>query len=98
MSSSTSFTYFGFPLYLPEYQDVDVRRALSMAIDRDLIVEQIYANTRVAAFSTLPPIFQGAREHVCDNWDYNPEGRQGAVGLHRPPRLADRLVQHRRRP
>ncbi|MBN2113614.1 MAG: hypothetical protein JW785_05740 [Acidimicrobiia bacterium] len=73
MSSSTSFTYMGFPLYLPEYQDPDVRRALSMAIDRDLIVEQIYANTRVAAFSTIPPIFQGAREHVCDNWDYNPD-------------------------
>jgi len=73
MSSSTSFTYMGFPLYLPEYQDVDVRRALSMAIDRDLIVQQIYSNTRVAAFSTIPPIFQGAREHVCDNWDYNPD-------------------------
>lgn len=73
LSSSTSFTYLGFPLYLPEFQSVDVRRALSMAIDRDLIVEQIYFNTRVAAFSTLPPIFQGAREHVCDNWDYDPD-------------------------
>ena len=73
ISSSTSFTYMGFPSYLPEYAGLDVRRALSMAIDRDLIVEQIYANTRVAAFSTIPPIFQGAREHVCDNWDYNPD-------------------------
>jgi oligopeptide transport system substrate-binding protein len=72
MSSSTSFTYFGFPLYLPEYQNPDVRRALSMAIDRDLIIEQIYFNTRVAAFSTIPPIFQGAREHVCANWDFDP--------------------------
>ena len=73
VSSSTSYTYMGFPLYLPEYADPDVRRALSMAIDRDLIIEQIYANTRVAAFSTIPPIFQGAREHVCDYWDYNPD-------------------------
>lgn len=72
-SPSTSFTYMGFPLYVPEYQNPDVRRALSMAIDRDLIVEQIYSNTRVAAFSTIPPIFQGAREHVCDYWDYNPD-------------------------
>jgi ABC-type oligopeptide transport system substrate-binding subunit len=71
-SSSTSYTYMGFPLYLPEYHSVDVRRALSMAIDRDLIIEQIYSGTRVAAFSTIPPIFQGAREHVCSNWDYNP--------------------------
>ena len=73
LSSSTSYTYIGFPLYLPEFADPDVRRALSMAIDRDLIIEQIYANTRVAAFSTIPPIFQGAREHVCDYWDYNPD-------------------------
>ncbi len=72
MSSSTSFTYMGFPLYLPEFQNVDLRRALSMAIDRDLIIEQIYFNTRVAAFSTIPPIFQGAREHVCPNWDFDP--------------------------
>ena len=73
LSSSTSYTYMGFPQYLPEYADPDVRRALSMAIDRDLIIEQIYANTRVAAFSTIPPIFQGAREHVCEYWDYNPD-------------------------
>ena len=73
LSSSTSFTYMGFPSYLPEYENLDIRRALSMAIDRDLIIQQIYNNTRVAAFSTIPPIFDGAREHVCDNWDYNPE-------------------------
>jgi ABC-type oligopeptide transport system substrate-binding subunit len=60
-------------LYLPEYQSLDVRRALSMAVDRDLIVEQIYFNTRLPAFSTLPRTFLGSREHVCPNWDYNPE-------------------------
>ena len=72
LSSSTSFTYLGFPTYLPEYT-LDIRRALSMAIDRDLIVEQIYQNTRVAAFSTIPPIFDGARTNVCDNWNYDPD-------------------------
>lgn len=72
ISATTSFTYMGFPLYLADYS-LERRQALSMAIDRDLIIEQIYANTRVAAFSTIPPIFAGARQHVCDNWDYNPE-------------------------
>ncbi len=72
ISATTSFTYMGFPLYLDDFT-LERRQALSMAIDRDLIVEQIYANTRVAAFSTIPPIFAGAREHVCGNWDYNPE-------------------------
>lgn len=72
LSSSTSFTYMGFPSYMEEYTQ-DIRRALSMAIDRDLIVEQIYNNTRVAANSTIPPIFAGARTDVCENWNYNPE-------------------------
>ncbi|MGD2052348.1 MAG: ABC transporter substrate-binding protein [Acidimicrobiia bacterium] len=71
-SSSTSFTYLGFPQYLEGFT-ADHWKALSMAIDRQLIVDQIFAGTRVPAFSTIPPIFAGAREHVCDNWDYNPE-------------------------
>ena len=44
-----------------------------MAIDRDLIVEQIYAGTREPAFSTIPPIFDGARTDVCANWNYLPD-------------------------
>lgn len=73
LSSTTSFTYLGFPLYMDDTFTLDHRRALSMAIDRDLIVEQIYSNTRVAAFSTIPPIFDGARTNVCDNWNYLPD-------------------------
>jgi ABC-type oligopeptide transport system substrate-binding subunit len=72
-SSSTSFTYLGFPLYLEDTLTLDHRRALSMAIDRDLIVEQIYAGTREPAFSTIPPIFDGARTDVCANWNYLPD-------------------------
>ncbi len=71
-SSSTSFTYLGFPQYLEGFT-TDHWRALSMAIDRQLIVDQIFAGTIVPAYSPIPPIFAGAREHVCDNWDYNPE-------------------------
>jgi ABC-type oligopeptide transport system substrate-binding subunit len=71
-SSSTSFTYLGFPTYLPEYT-ADHRRALSMAIDRQAIVDVIFAGSRVPAFSAIPPIFAGARDDVCDNWNYEPE-------------------------
>jgi ABC-type oligopeptide transport system substrate-binding subunit len=72
LSSSTSFTYLGFPTYVEELTP-DHRRALSMAIDRELLVDTIFAGTSVAAHSTIPPIFAGARDDVCDNWNYNPD-------------------------
>ena len=98
LSSSTSFTYFGFPLYLPEYQDLDVRRALSMAIDRDLIVEQIYSeHPRGGVLDSAPDLPGGSRARLRQ-LGLQPRRGPRPVGLHRPSRLADRLVQHRRRP
>ena len=98
LSSSTSFTYFGFPLYLPEFQDLDVRRALSMAIDRDLIVEQIYAEHPRGGVLDPAPDLPGSAGARLRQLGLQPRRGQGPLGLHRPPRLADRLVQHRRRP
>ena len=71
-SSSTSFTYLGFPSYLPELTK-ERRQALSMAIDRQLITDVVYAGTRVPAFSAIPPVLPGARTDVCENWNYNPD-------------------------
>ena len=71
-SSSTSFTYLGFPTYLDELTP-DHRRALSMAIDRQSIVDVIFSGSVVPAFSTIPPIFAGARTDVCQNWNHEPE-------------------------
>lgn len=71
-SSSTSFTYLGFPSYIPELTP-DHRRALSMAIDRQAIVDVIFSGSRVPAFSTIPPIFAGARDNVCANWNHDPD-------------------------
>lgn len=74
-SPSTSFTYVGFPAYLPEYTK-EHRQALSMAIDRQQITDVIFAGTRVPAFSAIPPILAGARDNVCDSWNHNPEMAQ----------------------
>ncbi len=71
-SSSTSFNYLGFPRYLEGFT-VDHWRALSMAIDKETLVEELFGDTRIPAFSAIPPIFAGARDDVCDTWNYNPE-------------------------
>jgi ABC-type transport system substrate-binding protein len=71
---SSSINYLGFPLYDPAFQNPDVRAALSMAIDRETLVNSpIFNGTRQAAFNLQSPIIPGYQETVCDNWTYNPE-------------------------
>lgn len=69
-----NITSLGFPLYDPRYADVRVRRALSMAIDREAITEAIFLGTRVPADSFSPPIVEGYRAGACGRWcEYHPE-------------------------
>ena len=68
---TTSFNYLGIPTYLPQFTK-EHRQALSMAIDREAIAEQIFLGARDAAFSVVPPNLLG-RDTVCESWSYNPE-------------------------
>jgi ABC-type transport system substrate-binding protein len=67
---TTSFGYLGFPTYLPQYTK-EIRQALSMAVDRELIMQNIFLGARDAAYSVIPPNLQG-RDFVCDSWSYDP--------------------------
>jgi len=62
---SSSFTYVGFPLYDPRFQDKRVRQAFSLAIDRESITKAIFKGTRKPAYSVIPPILQGSRDDAC---------------------------------
>ena len=72
-SPNTGFYYYGFPSYLEEQYPLDLRRALSMALDRQLLIDAILEGTRLPAHSVVPPSL-GGREEVCDNWNFDPEG------------------------
>lgn len=65
--------YYGIPTYLWDQYPLDVRRALSMAIDRQLVIDAILNGTRQAATSAIPASIAGSRDFVCDNWTYNPD-------------------------
>ncbi len=54
---------FGPNLRLPKYRKPEVRRALSLALDRDAIASTVYGNTKVAATGLLP---RGVRGYVPD--------------------------------
>jgi ABC-type transport system substrate-binding protein len=65
-TAAAGFTFLGLPLYQERYADARVRQALSLAIDRELIAEQIFAGTRTAATSVVPPVVEGHRDDACD--------------------------------
>jgi ABC-type oligopeptide transport system substrate-binding subunit len=70
-SPSTSILYMAFPAYLPQFTK-EHRQALSMAIDRELIIEKIFNGSGEAAHSVVPSNL-GGRSTVCPSWEYNPE-------------------------
>jgi oligopeptide transport system substrate-binding protein len=63
---ASGLTFLGLPLYDERYADPRVRQALSLAIDRELIAEQIFSGTREAADAIVPPVVAGHRDGACD--------------------------------
>ncbi|HSO63898.1 MAG TPA: ABC transporter substrate-binding protein [Ornithinibacter sp.] len=49
----------------PNYADPKVRQAISMAIDRDTIIKQIFNNTRVPATGWVSPVVDGFKAEQC---------------------------------
>lgn len=72
-SPNTGFYYYGFPTYLEDEYPLELRRALSMALDRELLIDAILDGSRVPANSVVPPSLTGARTDVCDSWNYDPD-------------------------
>ncbi len=67
-----SYNYLGFPTTVAPFDNPDIRRALSMAIDRETIVDQIFEGSRAAANGFAPPLAPGATGG-CENTEHNPE-------------------------
>jgi oligopeptide transport system substrate-binding protein len=73
-SPSSSFSYIGFPLYVDQFDNVDLRTAFSMAIDRETIVQELFFGTRTPADDMVSPVVQGYREGACaEACSYDPE-------------------------
>lgn len=73
-SENSGFDILGFPVYDPAYTNKDVRKAISMAINRDEIAEQIFLGSRVAAKSFVSPVVAGYRENSCgEACEYSPQ-------------------------
>jgi ABC-type transport system substrate-binding protein len=60
-----NFTYVGMPLYNDNFKDKRIRQALSMAIDRQAIVDAVFDGRFSPAASVVGPTFEGFRANVC---------------------------------
>jgi oligopeptide transport system substrate-binding protein len=70
---SGAFSYMGMPYFLEEFQDVRIRQALSLAIDRETIAEKIYNGTVTPATDVIAPFVPGSRTDACQYCVYDPE-------------------------
>ncbi|WP_275898025.1 ABC transporter substrate-binding protein [Curtobacterium sp. 24E2] len=65
--------YLGFPLWDDRYSDPDVRRAISMSIDRDEVNTAIYGGLYDPATALTPPSMSGTEEGICgDACEFDP--------------------------
>ncbi|RFS81148.1 ABC transporter substrate-binding protein [Actinomadura spongiicola] len=65
--------YLGFPLWDRRFADADLRKAISMAIDREGIDKAVYNGDFFPADSLLPAIVDGHRPNACGELcTYNP--------------------------
>ncbi|HVX46521.1 MAG TPA: ABC transporter substrate-binding protein [Mycobacteriales bacterium] len=65
--------YLGFPLYDKRFQDIRIRKAISMAIDRDAVNKAIFGGALTPATSLAPPAELGAKTGICPECTFDPK-------------------------
>jgi oligopeptide transport system substrate-binding protein len=70
--TSTVYLY-GLDTTVAPFDDVRVRRALSLAIDREALAEDVMQGTRAAATSIVPPSLPGSRYGACEDCRHDPD-------------------------
>jgi ABC-type oligopeptide transport system substrate-binding subunit len=72
-SPASTFQFVAFPTYDPQFAKADVRRAISMAINRDEIIDRVFKNSQTSADAFVSPVVAGYRKGACgEACTYNP--------------------------
>ncbi|WP_109474395.1 peptide ABC transporter substrate-binding protein [Ornithinimicrobium cavernae] len=78
-SSIPNLNYFGFPLWEDQFSDARVRKAFSMAIDRETLTSSILRDAGVPATSIAPESAAGNQQDACAACVYDPEGAKALL-------------------
>lgn len=69
-----------FPFYLKPYDNVDLRRAISMSINREEITKVIFEGTRKPADGWVHPLMKGYQPGQCGEYcTFNPDKAKAAL-------------------
>lgn len=71
--ASNSFSYLGVPLYHQVFEHKLLRQALSLAIDRQAIIDTVFDSQYLPAESMISPNFLGYREGIGKHCQFDPE-------------------------
>jgi len=67
-----SISYIGFNIMEPPFDDMNFRKALNHAIDKELIAKEVMADLLVPAYGILPPGFPGYSDDL-EGLRYDPD-------------------------
>ena len=97
---SGSFAYFGFPFYEPDFAKPEIRQALSLAIDRQSIIDNVLAGRFIPATDVISPFVPGSPRRRLRLLPVRPRAGQDPLGRGRRCRGQQDLdlVQQRRWP
>jgi oligopeptide transport system substrate-binding protein len=64
-SPASSLQLLAFPTFDPRFSKVEVRKAISMAINREEIAQAVFQGSQKAAYSFVSPVVAGYRDKSC---------------------------------
>lgn len=70
---TSSLTYVGYPTTQAPFDNPQVRQAISMSIDRQLIVDQVLNGLAYPSTDIVTPPIPGSRDDACNYCVYDPE-------------------------
>jgi ABC-type transport system substrate-binding protein len=80
----TSAVYlYGFDTTQPPFDLPELRRAISLAIDREALAQEVMLGSREAATAIIPPPLPGAQPGVCGYCRHDPEAARAQFELAR---------------
>jgi oligopeptide transport system substrate-binding protein len=73
LSQTGNFTYMGFPTKTEPWDDPKMRQAISMAFNRQQIIDKVLNGIYQPSEGITPPAIPGAQQDACDYCVYDPQ-------------------------